>query len=768
MYAVIRSITSLVMSLVVMLASFFSAGTLPFTTRMPDLEAGEYGQWVNPFVGTGGAPYMSGMTFPGAVSPYGAVKLSPDTSSIGDLKIITSWATGGYNYAHNYIIGFSHTRLSGTGAADMAHFRVTPSKGFLPAKGLLISHNDEIATAGYYAVNLPTEACMAELTATTHVGAHRYTFRTREDAHIFIDVTSCMPGGSALEGEVFVNSETGEISGSANIRTTFTGRYGGLKAYFVAEFNDAWESFATVSGNEKVDGRASVEGTDIGVDFNFGNKKGEPIELKLAISFVSVENARKNLEAEAGNLDFDGIRALTRKTWDSYLSRIDIKGNDTVKTNFYTALYHSMIMPTTFTDVNGEYTNFNKETAVADGFIYRTDMSLWDTFRTTIPLQTLIAPEIQLDTVRSLIEMAKIKGVFPRWPSGTGETSSMFGTPADMIITESWLKGYTDFDIETAYEIMKETAFTNYENLAGRGYYDLYSKYGYCPADMTDNKSVSRTLEYCWADYSLYLLATALGKTEDASEFLKNSYNYLNLWDEENQCFRAKNSDGSWYEPFTKNWTSYVDDIIGTKFAYGFCEGSARQWQWSVPYDGAALVKLYGGEEKFTETLDEFMSDANTMRNALVPSSGYWHGNQHDLHAIYMFNESGHPELTQKWARWAMDTRYASAPDGLDGNDDGGTLSAWYVLSAVGLYPISGTDIYWLGSPAVDSAVLNLGNGKKLTVIAENQSEKNVYVSSVTLNGQRLDKAKVTHAMLAEGGTLKFVMTDKPTENGGY
>ncbi len=761
MHFIIRQIVSILTSVVVLLVSFFSTGEIPSFVEMPEFEAGEYGQWVKPFTGTGGVPFMSPNNFPGAASPYGAVKLSPDTSTIGDLKVVTGWGTAGYTYSHGYILGFSHTRLSGTAIPDMGHFRVTPANGSKKVAALNFSHNQEMATAGYYAVNLPAIGCIAELTSTTHVGAHRYTFRNSKDARIYLDVTSTMPGGSCLEGEVNYNPETGEISGYSVANTSFTARYGGLKAYFVAVCDTPVESYKILSEDKAVDGNA-VQGTNLGVDLNFGNRKDEPVEMKLAISFVSVENARENLEVEAGDLDFDAIKQKAFDTWDSYLSRIKIEGTKEVKENFYTALYRSMLMPTSYTDVNGEYAQFGGGVGKAEGFTYISDMSLWDTFRTVAPVQALVSPDVHKNMLTSLVKIAEIYGSFPRWPSGVGETHSMYGSPATILFAESYLKGYDCFDAEQVYDFIKYEATHDFNGHQGRTHLNYYIEYGHCPADLTDEKCVSRTLEYAHADYCVATMANALGKTEDADLFLERSKNYLNIWDEDKQCFRAKNSDGSWFKPFTKNIISFIDDIFGSDFAYGFCEGGARHWQWAVQYDTEAMISLYGGNEKFTKLLNDFMGDANLMRNAVIPSSGYWHGNQHDLHAIYLFNDAGHPELTQKWARWAMDTRYATTPDGLDGNDDGGTISAWYVLSAMGIYPIVGTAEYWIGSPAVDSAELALANGKTLTIKANNQSDKNVYVKSIKLNGEEIPATRITHAQLLEGGELVFEMSKKP------
>ncbi len=759
MYAVIRKIMTFLLSFLVFFASLFGAGELSFSVEMPSLDAGELGQYVDPFTGTGGMPYMSGMTYPGAQAPNGAVKLSPDTGIVGGKKLINNWANGGYSYIHTHIIGFSHTRLSGTGAADMGHFRVTPTVGNRDASALLFTHDDEIATAGYYAVNLPGIGCMAELTASAHVGAHRYTFRTEKDARIYIDVTSFMLNGQSMGGEAYYDEATGEITGSATVDTAFTGRYGGLKAYFVAVFNKTPESVSILNESE----------TQVGVDVNFGNSKNDPIEMKLAISFVSVENARENLIAETDGLDFEGVRAAARDAWEDKLSLITVEGTDEVKGNFYTALYHTMLMPTTYTDVNGEYLGFDQTVGTADGFTYVSDVSLWDTFRNVTALQTLISPELQNDMLNSLLAMADVYGAIPRWPSGGGETHSMFGSPANMTFTESYLKGYDDYDIEAAYAYMKNEAMTDFGGAKGRVNNKYYMEYGYIPADLTgDDMCVSRTLEYCYADYCLAVLAEELGYAEDAEFFYARSRNYENLWDAETECFRPKNADGSWYDSFSKNAISFVDDIFGTQLAFGYCEGGARHWQWAVPYDTQALIALYGGEEAFVEELTAFMEDASPIRNSPVPSSGYWHGNEHDLHAAYLFNDAGQAQLTQKYVRYALDTYYATAPDGVDGNEDGGALSAWYVLSAIGIYPVAGTDEYWIGSPCVDSATVTLASGNTLTVTAENQNADNVYVQSITLNGVKLTSARISHEQLMQGGTLTFVMGADPAENGGF
>jgi|LSQX01.3.fsa_nt_gb predicted alpha-1,2-mannosidase len=764
---------SILFSIIIAFSALFSTGELPKRVDIPSTKPGEYGRWVDPFIGTGGIPWACAMLFPGATAPFGMVRLSPDTCLIGGFEPIR-FGTAGYYYGHTHIWGFSHTRLSGTGARDMGHFRVTPAVGEVKPpqrlkKPLAFTHKQEEATAGYYAVNLPTINCLAELTATEHTGVHRYTFNTSKDAHILIDATSFISGGRATQGKVKIIPEAMEIEGEGRVFTSFTSRYGGLKGYFVARFNKPFETYSVWSGETSEQGRVDASGDNTGADINFGNIKGQPVELKIGISFVSAENARQNLEAETGSLDFEGVRDAQRAVWDNWLSRVKIETSDPeIKTVFYTALYHSMIMPSNFTDVNGQYLGFGDNIGVAEGFTYRTDMSLWDTFRTEHPLLNLIAPEIQRDCLKSLVRMARIGGILPRWPSGAGYTGSMFGTPADMVIAESYLKGITDFEAEEAFEYMKKASQGSAKvGNVGRICAEEYNSMGYCPADKM-SKAVSATLEYAWADGSIALLAEALGKDGDARHFANKSMNYKNLFDPQTKYFRAKNSDGTWQRPFLPKITSYYNEALPKKITDDYCEGSPRHWRWTAPHDTQGLIELFGSSEYFVSELNDFMEDASKTRAAVDPGSGYWQGNQHDIHAPYLFNDAGRPDLTQKWVRWALADRHSTDVDGLDGNDDGGTLSAWYIFSALGLYPVAGTDRYCIGSPNIDRAEVSLGGGKTLTVIAENQSAENIYVQNVALNGTRLQTPSITHSQIKNGATLVFTMGSSPALHGGF
>lgn len=768
MAGILRGIKYLFVSVCVLFSTLFSLGEAPdYGFDMPETHTGEYTQWVDPFIGTGGVPWVSAMTSPAASTPFGMVRLGPDSSSAVGYNPFGFLGTSGYYYGHSHLWGFSHTRLSGTGVIEGGAVRVTPSAGKSNhskrlSSPLIYSHESETAAPGYYAVYLPTEKCLAELTAVSHSGVHRYTFGTSKDAHLLIDATSFLARGSAADGIINVDPESGEIYGRARLQTGFSARYGGLYVYFSARLNREFESFSTWSGEDSVQGRTEASGDDVGVDLCFGDIKGQSVELYVGISYVSIKNARENLEAEVGGADFDAVRSHSVSEWDEWLSRIKIESGDSeIKTIFYTALYHSMLMPTDFTDVNGEYLGFKRTVGKAEGFTYRTDMSLWDTFRTTHPLYILIAPEIQTDCLKSLVLMAKAGGTLPRWPSGAGYTGSMFGTPADMVIAESYLKGITDFDVEAAYKYMKLTSEKSVGGADYRSAVEEYNKYGYVPADKAD-KSASRTLEYAWADASISKLAGALGYADEAEHYYNKSMNYKNIFDPNTKYFRGKNSDGSWLEPFSTRITSFYDEVLVRKYATAYCEGSARHWRWSAVQDVDGLIELFGSKEYFVSELDDFMSDASRNMSAIDPGDGYWQGNQHDIHCAYLFNDAGRPELTQKWVRWILTERHGTGVNGIDGNDDGGTLSSWYVFSSMGLYPQAGSDKYWIGAPIVDRAEINLTGGKTLTVVAKNQSEKNMYVDSVTFNGVPLTDMTISHSLIADGGTLEFVMSPTP------
>lgn len=748
----------------------------------------ELGKYVNPFIGTGGFPtYTSADDFPGPSMPFGMVRLSPDTDfsirrSIKNIPFgsILGYlipndnpvSTAGYYYGDNRIIGFSHTRLAGTGAWEGGNFRVIPSIGdnayqnYIDGKYSLYSHENEIATPGYYSVVFPKEKILAELTASERVGFHRYTFAKEEAPHILIDVASILKGRTS-EGEVNIIPESSEVEGAIRIFGSFSGRYGGIKAYFIAKFNKPFKDYGVWNGDDFLANTKYTKGDKLGADIVF-EKSGadEVIELKLGISYVSIENARENLEAETGNKGFDEIVSSAQQLWEDKLSLIKVEGGTEDQRNiFYTALYHSLQMPTVFNDVNGDYMGFDKQVHKADGYRYFTDLSLWDTFRTAHPLYALIAPQDQRDMMVSLVEMSKQGGgKLPRWPSGHGYSGSMLGASADIVIAESYLKGIRDFDVETAYQAMRNVALgidlPNCKFNARRGIKE-YLKYKYCPAEMMD-QAVSRTLEYAYADDAISKLAAALGYDDDAKLFYEHSQYYRNTWNPETQYFHPRNSTGEFVGEFKPLKLTYFD--FAEKYTNDYVEGSALQWRWALFFDPEGLISLFESKEYFVNELNEFFALSDSSLGRWTPGSYYWHGNEPDIHAAYLFNSADRPDLTQKWVRWIMDNKYSTDYFGIEGDDDAGTLSSWYVFSALGFFPVAGSDIYQLGTPLFKKAEIKIGENK-LTIITENYSPTNKYVSKVWLNGELLDRTWFKHSEIAEGGEIRFEMTQKPNIN---
>ncbi len=729
----------------------------------PPVQPGKLGRDVNPFIGTGGVSYLCGNNFPGATVPFGLMRLSPDTVSLTGNRATN---TSGYYHADARILGFSHTRLAGTGATDGGAFLVIPcvaetAKRHRRGLNADYSHQNEVAFPGYYGVGFPKLGITAELTATARVGVHRYTFSDtsrKHVPHLQIHVTSVLGKGSCKSGEVRVLPDAGEVEGAVQTFGTFSKRYGGLKVYFVARFNRPIHEFTTWTGETESPGQSIANGDDVGVDVGFNPEHvTTAVELKLGISHVSIENARANLEHEADKLTFDQILKRAVAEWEEALSRIQVSGgSDQQRTIFRTALYHSLQMPTLFNDVNGDYLGFDRKTHRADGFNYYTDMSLWDTFRTVHPLFNLIARREQRDMLVSLLKMGEQGGYLPRWPSGGGYTNSMFGTPADIVITESYLKGIRDFDVNAAYALMRKTALEPVpagSRFSGRVGIEHYLKYGYCPADLM-KKSVASTIEYCYADQAIAQLAEALGHREDALLFKKHGRFYKDLWNPETQFFHPRDSNRQFLAEFQPELLTYVD--FTGKFTHAYVEGSAWQWRWGVPSDAAELVSLFKTRESFVEELNRFF-ERSPAGVGVNPNAFYWHGNQPDLYAAYLFNHADRPDLTQKWVRWILETKYGARENGLDGNDDGGTLSAWYVLSSLGLFPTAGTDRYEIGSPLWPHAEIQIQD-QRLTIIADDVAPNRSYVQKVWLNGNLLDRHWIQHAEIERGGTLRFEM----------
>ena len=740
------------------------------------IQPGELGKWVNPFIGTGGFPsYTSGDDIPGVTVPFGMVRLSPDTRFFlgKDFFDEPTVSTAGYYYADNHIMGFSHTRLIGTGAYDGGHFRVYPATGdkssdnYLKGKYHRFSHKNEIAFPGYYTVRFEKPGILAELTATERTGVHRYTFSGAETPHILIDVASSLGKGKSSDGEIQVTPD-GEITGTITTYGNFASRYGGQKIFFAARFDKPFRALNFWSGNKSVRQGSSIKADTLGIDLVFDKKPAsEVIGLRLGISYVSIENARENRETETGGLTFEEIQKKAAEKWEEKLALIKIEGGtDEQRTIFYSALYRSMQMPTLFNDVSGDYKGFDKQIHKTEGFRYFTDLSLWDTFRTIHPLFTMILPDFHRDMLVSLVKMAEQGGVLPRWPSGYGYTGSMIGASADIVISEVYQKGICDFDVEKAYQSMKKAALGI--DLPQKGFrpregIEKYMKYGYCPADSM-GQAVSKTLEYAWADDAIAKLAKALGNSEDSVLFSERAQYYRNVWNPETQYFQPRNADGSFVEKFKPLLLTYFD--FDEEYTDDYVEGSALQWRWLPFFDAAGLVSLFKDTAYFVSELNHFFEKADPERGTWNPGSYYWHGNEPDIHAAYLFNAAGRPDLTKKWVRWILENKYGAGYDGMDGDDDAGTLSAWYVFSSLGFYPVAGSDIYQLGAPLFPKTEIKMGE-KVLTVVADNYASENMYVKTVRLNGQLLNRSWFKHEEIAGGGTLVFEMTGTVDKTNG-
>ncbi|MCE1199788.1 MAG: GH92 family glycosyl hydrolase [Marinilabiliales bacterium] len=764
------SLVALVLLALLLLTSLYGyfqwRNSQPFGKMETPVQPGEVGQYVAPFIGTGGYFWVCGNNFPGASVPFGEMRLSPDTWSTVFRK--EAMNTAGYYFPDNRIIGFSHTRLSGTGATDGGHFRMIPAIGengwtdYLDRKYARFSHEQERGFPGYYAVRLEQPAVLAELTCASRTGLHRYTFSQGTPPHLLLDICSVLGDKEADPGHVTIHAEKNELEGEVKTYGTFASRFGGIQVYFCLQFDQPFSQATIWRNRENLGNAASGSGKGLGVDLAFLPDKG-PIVARLAISHVSLANARMNLESESGGKRFEQMAEEAKNRWEEKLSLVKANIPDEEKrVIFYTALYRSFQMPTLFQDVNGEYIGFDKQVHKAEGYQYYTDLSLWDTFRTLHSLYMLVAPSEQRDMLVSLVKMKEQGGGLPRWPSGYGYTGSMLGSPADMVISESYQKGIRDFDVKSAYESMKFLALhprPKDKHMDSKDGIAEYNQYGYCPTDLME-RAVSRTLEYAWADKAIALLADSLGYADDARLFYQHALNYRNVWNPATKYFQSRDTRGKFTESFNPLKLSYFDSQ--GKYTKDYVEGSGLQWRFAVPFDPEGLINLFGGNEPFVAELNDFFEKSDPSMSSWNPGSYYWHGNEPDIHAAYLFNEAGRPDLTQKWSSWILDHKYAVCADGIDGNDDGATLSSWYIFASMGFYPIAGTEWYELGAPAFNRALLKVGQGKTLVIETENFSGENRYVSEVWLNGQRIFGNKLHHRQIANGGNLKFVMSHLP------
>ncbi|MBB3227600.1 putative alpha-1,2-mannosidase [Luteibacter sp. Sphag1AF] len=729
---------------------------------------------VDPMIGTGG----DGHTFPGATVPFGMVQLSPDTA-MPDFKHAYKWAAG-YQYGDGSILGFSHTHFSGSGHSDLGDVLVMPVAGDVrldpgtpeqPGSGYRsrFDHKTEKAEAGYYAVTLADYGIRAELTAGARVGWHRYAFPKGKPAHLLMDLR---PGIYDYDGKVLWSSLRVRADGTVTGGRITRGWAAGRQLYFAMRFNQPMTSRTLYNreanityrgfagpGNHAEDGDAQAGRALEGV-FDFGSLD-KPLIVKVAVSSVSEENAIANLDKDGAGFDFDARRADARNAWEKALATVDVEAPAKTRQTFYTALYHSMIAPGLSMDVNGQYRGPDNEVHTAKGFTFYSTWSLWDVFRAQQPLMTLLEPERSNDFVSSLIasQQASPFGILPVWAYQGMETWCMIGYHAVPVIADAYMKGIRGYDADAALKAMVSSA-----SYGPYGGLDDYMKLGYVPIDRQP-EAASKTVEYAYDDWTLAQMAKAMGKNDVAAEFTKRAGYWRNSFDAKTGFVRARKSDGSFREPFDPGQAGYGSD---------FTEGNAYQYSWFVPQDVAGLIGELGGDAHFVKRLDEVF-DAKVDPKAFAHVEDitgligwYAHGNEPSHHMAYLYDFAGQPWKTQERLKTVMDTQYTPTPTGLVGNDDLGQMSAWYVFTSLGFYPVTpASNEYVIGRPFVNKATLNLAGGRKFTVIAEHLDASHPYVGSVTLNGKPLERTYVRHEEIAAGGELKFVMQARPNTTWG-
>ncbi|MBU0473713.1 MAG: GH92 family glycosyl hydrolase [Bacteroidetes bacterium] len=713
--------------------------------------AQELTKYVDPMIGTGGF----GHTFPGAVVPFGMVQLSPDTDIEG-----WDWCSG-YHYSDNSIMGFSHTHLSGTGAADYGDVLLMPTTGELkiipgskenPDEGYRsrFSHENEEASPGYYKVLLEDYNITVELTATARGGFHKYTFPKSDVSNIIIDLKH---GISDKTTDAFIRF-TGENKLEGYRRSQ--GWASDQIIYFAIEFSKSFEKYGTVLNDEILESNKEAKGENVKGYVVYKTKEGEEVFVKVGISAVSIEGAKKNLEAEIQDWNFDKIRKAANDAWEKDLSKIKVEGGSTEqKTNFYTALYHSMIHPNIFMDVDGKYRGMDQKIYKAKDFNYYTVYSLWDTYRALHPLFTIIEPERDADMIKTLISKYERVGILPVWELWSNETATMIGYHSIPVIVDAYMKGIRNFNVEKAYEAMKHSAEMDHLGLKS------YKELNYVASDR-EHEAVSKTLEYAYDDWCIAMMAKDLGKEDDYKKYSKRAMNYRNLFDGQSGFMRGKNADGKWgalFNPFsvTRDFTE------------------ANSWQYSlyVPQDVEGMKSLYGSGKNLVKKLDEtFTAESKLEGKKLVDISGligqYAHGNEPSHHMAYLYNFTSEPWKTQERVRYILDNMYNNTPDGLIGNEDCGQMSAWYVLSAMGFYSVTpGTNQYVIGTPLFDKVTIDLGNGKEFVAIANRVSNKNIFIQSVELNGQSYNKNYINYEDIKNGSKVIFEMSSKPNKSWG-
>ena len=706
-------------------------------------------RWVNPFIGTGAVQSsLSGNNYPGATVPFGMVHLSPDTREAPD------WAqASGYDYNDSIIYGFSHTRLSGTGASDFIDILLFPT--ISDKRKSTFTHQHEQARPGYYQVLLKDEKIQAELTASVHVGVHRYTCSDGDQLKLWLDLDHSANKGSwnrrIIQSQLRMVSPTVVegyriITGWAKLR----------KIYFHLEFSQPILSNQLYDGNRMYENTPVINGTELRGLFCFDKKWNKELICKVALSPVSIENARLNMATEVPGWDFEYIARAAETSWEKELKKIIIQGTDLQKKIFYTALYHTMVQPNTMSDVNGEYMASDYVTrSVAKGEVHYSTFSLWDTFRAAHPLYTLIHTHRIPDFVKSMMRQYDYYGYLPVWQLWGQDNYCMIGNHSIPVIVDAVLKGVAGVDEEKAYEAVFNSSIVSHPNSP----FEVWEKYGYMPENI-QTQSVSITLEQAFDDWCVAQLAKRLGKEKDYNHFMKRSAFYRNLFNSKTGFFQPKNDKGEWIEPFDPY-------KYGANGGYPFTEGNAWQYFWYVPQNIPDLISLTGGNKAFVAKLDTFFTVSYQSGALNDNASGfvgqYAHGNEPSHHVAYLYACAGEPWKTQKYVAYIMNELYNDSSSGYAGNDDCGEMSAWYVFGALGFYPVNPVSgEYVIGTPMLEEAVIQLPGRKTFTVKAPRKEDNEVYICSMKLNGEKYTKNYITHQDIMKGGILEFVMTASP------
>lgn len=706
-------------------------------------------RWVNPFIGTGAVQSsLSGNNYPGATVPFGMVQLSPDTREAPD------WAqASGYDYNDSIIYGFSHTRLSGTGASDFIDILLFPT--ISDKRKSTFTHQHEQARPGYYQVLLKDEKIQAELTASVHVGVHCYTCSDGDQLKLWLDLDHSANKGSwnrrIIQSQLRMVSPTVVegyriITGWAKLR----------KIYFHLEFSQPVLSNQLYDGNRMYENTPVINGTELRGLFCFDKKWNKELICKVALSPVSIENARLNMATEVPGWDFEYIARAAETSWEKELKKIIIQGTDLQKKIFYTALYHTMVQPNTMSDVNGEYMASDYVTrSVAKGEVHYSTFSLWDTFRAAHPLYTLIHTHRIPDFVKSMMRQYDYYGYLPVWQLWGQDNYCMIGNHSIPVIVDAVLKGVAGVDEEKAYEAVFNSSIVSHPNSP----FEVWEKYGYMPENI-QTQSVSITLEQAFDDWCVAQLAKRLGKEKDYNHFMKRSAFYRNLFNSKTGFFQPKNDKGEWIEPFDPY-------KYGANGGYPFTEGNAWQYFWYVPQNIPDLISLTGGNKAFVAKLDTFFTVSYQSGALNDNASGfvgqYAHGNEPSHHVAYLYACAGEPWKTQKYVAYIMNELYNDSSSGYAGNDDCGEMSAWYVFGALGFYPVNPVSgEYVIGTPMLEEAVIQLPGRKTFTVKAPRKEDNEVYICSMKLNGEKYTKNYITHQDIMKGGILEFVMTASP------